>query len=65
MDPEVQDLLNQCHELQRQFVDAHKEVDKTRKTSKDPVKLKERIAELEQDKEQVTSPKPYTLNPKP
>ena len=29
--------------------------DKTRKTSKDPVKLKERIAELEQEKEQVTS----------
>lgn len=24
MDPEIQDLLNQCHELQRQFVEAHK-----------------------------------------
>lgn len=31
------------------------ETDKTRKTSKDPVKLKERIAELEQEKEQVAS----------
>lgn len=55
MDPEIQDLVNQCHELQRQFVEAHKETDKTRKTSKDPVKLKERITELEQEKEQVTS----------
>jgi hypothetical protein len=62
-------------ELQRQFVEAHREADKTRKTAKDPVKLKERIAELEQEKEQVTSriavtkvglyTKPETLNQKP
>ena len=53
MDPEIQDLMNNTHELQRAFVEAHKECEQARKEAKDPVKLKSQIADLEREREQV------------
>lgn len=53
MDPEIQDLMNDTHELQRAFVEAHKECEQARKEAKDPVKLKSQIADLEREREQV------------
>ena len=53
MDPEIQDLMNDTHELQRAFVEAHKECEQARREAKDPVKLKSQIADLEREREQV------------
>ena len=53
MDPEIQDLMNSTHELQRAFVEAHKECERARREAKDPVKLKSQIADLEREREQV------------
>ena len=53
MDPEIQDLMNNTHELQRAFVEAHKECERARREAKDPVKLKSQIADLEREREQV------------
>ena len=53
MDPEIQDLMNNTHELQRAFVEAHKECEQARREAKDPVKLKLQIADLEREREQV------------
>ena len=53
MDPEIQDLMNNTHELQRAFVEAHKECEQARREAKDPVKLKSQIADLEREREQV------------
>lgn len=55
MDQEVSELRETCRALQMMFMNTHKEMEEARKNSKDPVKLKERIAELEQEREQLTS----------
>ena len=38
MDPEIQDLMNNTHESQRAFVEAHRECEAARKEAKDPIK---------------------------
>ena len=54
-DDDVQELIHQRHELQRQFVEIHKAVDAARATGKDPVKLKQRATQLEREKEAIAS----------
>ena len=53
MDPEIQDLMNNTHESQRAFVEAHRECEAARKEAKDPIKLKSQISDLEREREQV------------
>ena len=53
MDPEIQDLMNNTHESQRAFVEAHRECEAARKEAKDPIKLKAQISDLEREREQV------------
>ena len=54
-DPDVRELLAQCHDLQRRFVDAHKETEATRASSRDPARLRDRVARLEEEREQLVS----------
>lgn len=54
-DPDVRELLAQCHHLQRRFVDAHKETETTRASSRDPARLRDRVARLEEEREQLVS----------
>ena len=54
-DPDVRELLAQCHDLQRRFVEAHKEMEATRASSRDPARLRDRVARLEEEREQLTS----------
>ena len=41
-DPDVRELLARCHDLQRRFVEAHKEMEATRASSRDPARLRDR-----------------------
>ena len=43
------------HDLQRRFVEAHKEMEATRASSRDPARLRDRVARLEEEREQLTS----------
>lgn len=54
-DPDVRELLAQCHHLQRRFVDAHKETETTRASSRDPARLRDRVARLEEEREQLVN----------
>ena len=54
-DPDVRELLARCHDLQRRFVEAHKEMEATRASSRDPARLRDRVARLEEEREQLNS----------
>ncbi|GBG83735.1 hypothetical protein CBR_g37536 [Chara braunii] len=55
VDDETRDLHVQCKGLQEQFKEVHKTVELFRRTKKDPLVVKDQIAELEAEREQLNS----------